>query len=217
MAVASTYQVLIERIKRHMVDGFPNDSVTFSDNEVMLHIQAVLASTLVGQIYGAAKITGNIEVPEGYLTTYELPALAQNTVTKRWYTTLPQVPVSLPLGYSVDALYFGSDIMGMGKQVYLIPAKTFPIMDDLPVMFGVNGWVEKDMVTVFTSDGSSLLNKVLYCRMIATKVTDKNAVMSIPPDTEEAIFEKVVAILTQRVQQNKDIILDGLPAGNKAS
>ena len=120
MAVPSTYRMLIERVKRHMNNGFPNDSVTYTDNEVMLYIQSALATGLIGQVYGAAKVTGNIEVPEGYITTYQLPALAQDTVTKEWYSTLPQTPISLPLGYSIDNLYFAGAMNGRGKQVYLI-------------------------------------------------------------------------------------------------
>lgn len=217
MAVPSTYRMLIERIKRHMNNGFPNDSVTYTDNEVMLYIQSALATGLIGQVYGAAKVTGNIEVPEGYITTYQLPALAQDTVTKEWYSTLPQTPISLPLGYSIDNLYFADAMNGRGKQVYLIIQKDVSLLEDLPKMFGIYGWVEATKILFKASDGSSLLGLVAYCRMACTRITDLDATMILPDDAIENIFNKVVALLIQRIGQNKDIISDGLPAGNKQS
>jgi hypothetical protein len=217
MAVPYTYRSLIERIVKHMNNGFPNDSVSYTYNEVLLHIQQAAATGLIGMVYGAAKVTGNIEVPEGYLTTYQLPALVQNTVTKEWYTTLPQTPISLPLGHSLSECYFADDINGKGIQVNLIKGKRAAYRNDMPIQFGVNAKVEKKKITFVASDGSPLLSKTCYVTMATTRAENLDDELTMPDDAIEAIFTKVTNILIQRLQQNKDIISDGLPAGNKAS
>jgi len=90
MALPQSWRQLIERIKKHINDGFPNEDYNITENEMLLYIQEALAFSLVGSVYQMAKVEGNLVMPEGFLTTYSLPALQQDNITKEWFTTLPK-------------------------------------------------------------------------------------------------------------------------------
>ena len=112
MALPQSWRQLINRIQRHVNDNFPSADYTVSPNEILLYIEEALAFSLVGSVYQMAKVEGNLAVPEGFLTTYLLPDLVQDTITGEWVTTLPQPPLSLPLGYSITRAYFADSVNG---------------------------------------------------------------------------------------------------------
>ena len=68
MATPYTYKSLAQRIKRHIANGFHNSSFSITDNELYLYIDSAVAFSLVGQVYNSAKVSGVLEVPEGYIT-----------------------------------------------------------------------------------------------------------------------------------------------------
>lgn len=200
-----------------MADDFPSAEFGASENEVLLYIDQAIAFGIVGQAYANAKIEGALAVPEAYFVTYLLDGLQYNPITRDWYTTLPQPPLSLPLGYSVDECYFANTIDGKGMNIYWVKAKRKAYRDNLPKPFGVLGWIEGNKITLKASDGTSLYNEPLYVRMAAARTDDVNDVMNLPEDAIEAVFNNVVAKLKDRMQLPKDIIKDDIPAGNKAS
>lgn len=212
-----TKQVLIERIRRHIANDFPSADFSTSENEVLLYIDQALAFNLVGQVYNAAKVEGNICVPEGYLTTYSIGNLSQDSVTKDWYGTLPQPPISLPLGYSLDYAYFADSVNGKGRSIFLIKQKRVAFRDNLPNPLGVRAWVEGNRIWLAASDGSSLLNQNLYVRMANTRTSSLTDVVALPDDAIEGIFNNVVAKLKDRLQLPKDVVQDDISAGNKSS
>ena len=212
-----TKQVLIERIRRHIANDFPSADFSTSENEVLLYIDQALAFNLVGQVYNAAKVEGNICVPEGYLTTYSIGNLSQDSVTKDWYGTLPQPPISLPLGYSLDYAYFADSVNGKGRSIFLIKQKRVAFRDNLPNPLGVRAWVEGNRIWLAASDGSSLLNQTLYVRMANTSTSSLTDVVALPDDAIEGIFNNVVAKLKDRLQLPKDVVQDDISAGNKSS
>jgi hypothetical protein len=217
MAITFTKKMLIERVRRHMADDFPSVEFGAYENEVLLYIDQALAVTLVGQVYNNAKIEGNLAVPEGYLTTYLLPSLTQNLITREWETTLPQPPVSLPLGYSIDDIYFANQLNGRGNQVFMIKQKRVSFRRNMPMPSGVRAWVEGSTLKMEASDGSSLLNQPVYVRMASTRTSNVDDIMSLPDDAIEAIFLNVTAKLKDRMQIPKDVIADDISAGNKSS
>ena len=217
MAITYTKKMLIQRLRQHMADDFPSAEFGASENEVLLYIDQALAFGLVGQAYANAKIEGVLAVPEAYYVTYLVPALQYDNIRKTWYSTLPQAPVSLPLGYSIDRAYFANAVDGQGTQVYWIKAKRVGYRNNMPKPMGVSAWVEGDQIILQANDGSSLLNEPFYVRMASTRTSSVNDVMSLPDDSLEAIFNNVVAKLKDRMQLPKDIIKDDIPAGNKAS
>lgn len=215
--IAYTKLQLIQRLRQHMADNFPSAEFGASENEVLLYIDQELAFNLIGQVFTSAKLEGNIAVPEAYLSTYLLPALQQDNVTQEWYSTLPQPPVSLPLGYSIDYVYFGSSYYGKGTSVYPIKQKRVAFRENMPVPFGVRFWVEGSKIIFQASDGSSLLSQNCYARMATTRTSSLSDTMNLPDDAIEVIFNNVVAKLKDRMQIPKDIIEDDIPAGNKGS
>jgi len=215
--ITYTKEMLIERIKRHISDDFPSADFSTSSNEMLLYIDQALAYGLVGSVYQGAKVEGNLVMPEGYLTTYLLPDLAQNTVTRDWYSTLPQPPVSLPLGYSIDYCYFANSVDGKGKSVFLIKGHRVAYREDMPLPLGVRAWVEGVTINFAASDGSSLLGQNCYVRMASTRTSSVTDVMALPDDAIEQVFMNVVAKMKDRLQLPKDIIQDDISAGNKSS
>lgn len=217
MAIVYSKLQLIQRIKQHIADGFPSASFSATDNEVLLYIDAAIAFTIVGQVYAGAKITGSMDMPEGWLITYQLVALQQDRISKNWFSTLPQPPLSLPLGYSITDVRFGNAVLGKSKSVFPIKTKRVAYRDTMPMPFGVRYWVEGSKIWLAASNGQSLLGENVYVQMPATRTTDVNAAMSMPDDAIELVFKNVVDKLIQRMQLPKDIIQDDLPAGNKGS
>ncbi len=208
-----TKKLLIQRIRQHIANDWPDADFSTSENEVLLYIDQALAPTLIGQVYAGAKVEGNICVPDGYMTTYLLPALAQDGITREWYTTLPQPPISLPLGYSLDLAYFANNINGRGIQVHLIRPNRVMIRRNLPRQFGVDGWVEGSKFVLQASDGGSLFNQNLYVRMAKTRTENIDEVLQMPDDSIDNIFTNVINKLIQRMQLPKDIISDDLSVG----
>lgn len=214
--VAYTKKMLIERVKRHMNDGFPTSSFGASDNEILLYIDEAVAFSMVGQAYEQAKIEGNLVMPEAYLTTYSL-SLLQNVNTGEWYTTLPQPPVSLPLGYSINRVYFADTLNGISQEVLPISAKRAGYRNNMPSPAGAKYRVEGSTMWVTANDGSPLAGLTLYVNMAKSRTDDVNEAMNLPDDIIEGVFNKVVAKCANRIQLPKDIINDNLPAGNKTS
>lgn len=207
---------LIQRIKKHIADGFPNSSFSATDNEVLLYIDEALAFNLIGQVYANAKIEGALAVPEAYLVTYNL-TLSQDMVTGYWFSALPQPPVSLPLGYSISRVYPAMSQYGEGQDFVAIKAKRVSYRKNLPLPPTGRYWVENKKIWFAASDNTSLLGIPFYVQMACTRTSDTSEAMNLPDDAIEGIFQNVTQKLIQRMQLPKDIILDNLPAGNKSS
>lgn len=214
--ILHTKKMLVERIRRHVQDGFPSASFSASEKEVLLYIDEAVAFGMVGQVYEQAKIEGNLVMPEAYLTTYTL-SLLQDINTSEWYTTLPQPPVSLPLGYSINRVYFASTMNGISQEVPPISAKRRGYRNNMPRPSGAEYWVENSKLWVTANDGSPLAGLNLYVQMAKSRTDDINETLNFPDDIIEGVFNKVVAKITNRLQLPKDIVNDGLPAGNKTS
>ncbi len=209
--------MLSQRIMQHIANGFPNDSFSASTNEVILYIDEAIASTIVGQTYANAKVEGVLVMNEAWLITYLMAALQQDNITKNWFSTLPQPPLGLPLGYSIPNVYFANSVNGKGKAVLPIKNKRVSYRENMPMPFGIRYWVEGSAIWLAASDGTSLLNQPLYVQMPSSRTANITDVMAMPDDAIEAVFNNVVAKLTQRMQLPKDIIADNLPSGNKGS
>lgn len=209
--------VLIERIRKHVADGFPNDDFTPSSKEILLYIDAELAFGLIGQVYQNAKVEGNIAMPEAYMTTYALTALQQNAATGEWFSTLPQAPVNLPLGYSIANVYFSDSAYGQSDPILPIRNKRVPYRNFMPKPTGSSYRVETNIIYIQASNNQPLIGLNTYVSMAKTRTDSLTESMSLPDDAIENIFDKVVARLTSRYQEPKDIVLDELPSGNKSS
>lgn len=209
-----TKKLLIQRIWKHVNDGFPKDDFTVSDTEMCLYIDQAIAATMIGQVFSLAKVEGNLVMPEAYLTTYEITSLTNDTISEYWYATLPQPPVGLPLGYSINRVYFGQSGSGQSKEVLPIEARRVGFRELMPLPKGARYWVENERIWIAAADGTSFTDLSLFVTMAKTRTEDLNEVMALPDDAIEMIFQNVVAKLTDRMQRPKDVIKDDLPSSN---
>lgn len=208
-----TKKLLIQRIRQHIANDWPDASFSTSENETLLYIDQAVAATIVGQVYQGAKLEGNLAMPEAYLSTYLLPAVAKNSITGYWTTTLPQPPLSLPLGYSVTRGYFASSAFGVGSEIIWIKSKRVARRNSMPMQFGVRGWIEGSILFLQASNNTSLLGLNCYVTMAKSRTENINEVLNMPDDAIEAVFQNVVSKLLQRLGTPKDIVQDDISVG----
>lgn len=217
MALVYSKKTFIERIKRHMNNNFSGSDFSISNNEILLYIDQAIAYNLIGQAYNAAKLEGSLVLPEAYVSVFNLINLQQDINTGYWYVTLPQPPISLPLGYSITDAYFAQTAYGKSQPIFPIKNKRVSYREFMPLPPGTRYWVEGDIMWLAASNGQPLLNQNLYVKMATTRTQDVNAIMHLPPDAEEIIFNNVIMKCKDRLGIPQDQILDNLPTGNKAS
>lgn len=215
--VSYTKLSLIQRIKQHIADGFPSSEFSTTDREVLLYIDQAIAPIMVGQVYGMAKVEGNLAMPEAWLTTYTLSTLATDSPSGYWYSTLPQPPVSLPLGYSISRVYAAEAGSGQSQEILPIKAKRVGYRKFMPMPSGARYWVTGSKIWLAMNDGSSMLNYTIYVEMAKTRTESLTETLNMPDDAIDAVFQNVVAKLIQRMQLPKDIVVDDISAGNKTS
>lgn len=216
MAIAFTYGQFIERIQKHINDGFQNSDFKVTSNEIQLYINAAIPSVMKAQMYENAKVFNVFEVPEAYLVTYLL-TLTRNTATNEWKATLPQTPLELPTGYNITDAYITQSGLGRGQSIIFTKTKRVPYRNNMPKPAGVFARINGDTIYLQSWNGTSLLNQSLYVEMPISRTANLTDVMNLPDGALEPIFQKVVASILQRYQIPNDQILDNLPAGNKTS
>ena len=213
---AYTKKMLVERIRRHVANGWPNNNFSISEREVLLHIDAAIASRIVGHAYENAKIEGVLTVPEAYIITYALTVPSYDSDKGEYSTALPQPPLSLPLGHSVTNIFFGG-AKGRSQPVSMIKAKRVSYREFMPMPNGVRAWIEGSLLKMATSNGQPLNPGIntIYVTMPSARTTDITEPMNLPDDDISFIFDYTVKELLQRLGAPKDVIQDDLTAGNK--
>lgn len=214
MPIQYTKKMLIERIKRHLNNGFPDQEFGVSDNEMLLYIDQALATSIIGKAYETAKIEGALAVPDAFYITSQLASPTKNSVTDNWESKLPQPPISLPLGYSISRVYFGGEASGMSEDAYPVEAKRAAYRNLLPKPSGILYTVEGDKIIFMPTNGQSLLNQTPFVSMASSRTNDPNDTMALPDDAIDGIMKEVVGMVTNRRTQQKDIVKDDQPAGN---
>lgn len=217
MALTYSWLQFIVRIEKHFNNDFPGTDFSVTRNEILLYINEAMSSGIIGQVWNGAKVLGTMEMPEAYIVQFQLAALSQDTVSGYWTTTLPQPPLSLPLGYSINRVYPATTGFGQGQDCIIIKAKRVGRRKNMPMQFGVRYWVTGNKIWFAASDGSSLYGQTFYVEMPSTRAVNLTDVMPLPDDAAEAIFLKVIAKLKDRLGIPQDIVQDDLPSGNKAS
>lgn len=210
-----TKKLLVQRIRQDLANDFPDAEFSISEREVLLHIDQALAYNAVGQVYNGAKVLGSLEVPEGYLTRYALDALVQDPITSEWYATLPQPPVSLPLGYSITRCFFASTQYGVSQEILPIKAKRVAYRNNMPRPAGAEYKVSNgNTIFITANDGSPLSGLQIYVEMLNTRTSSMTDVLNLPDDAIEGIYNLAYPKLAQRYKSPKDVIEDGIGAGN---
>jgi hypothetical protein len=209
-----TKKLLVQRLRQDLANDFPDSEFAISEREVLLHIDQALAFNAVGQIYAGAKVLGTLEVPEGYLTTYQLASLVQDNVTGVWYATLPQPPVSLPLGYSITRAYFASAGNGISQEILPIKAKRAGYRAFMPRPAGAEYRVNGTTIYITANNGQPLYDQTVYVEMLNTRTSSMTETLNLPDDAIETIYNLAYQKLVQRYKMPKDVIEDNIGAGN---
>lgn len=216
MAITYSKSMFIERIRRHLANGWPRNSFSITDNEVMLYIDGEIPFVMKYQMFENAKVLGTLETPEAYINTYELTA-TQDANTQEWVATLPQPPMDLPLGYSITRVYYSIDGFESDDAVPL-SAKRSAFRSLLPqypsITYRVNNGQE---IRLKAYNNANLYGNSVFVEMPISRTDDKTATMNLPDSAISMLFDRVVARILQRYNIPQDIIKDDLPAGNKQS
>ncbi len=212
--IAYTKKVLVQRIRQDLANDFPDSEFSLSENEVLLHIDQALAFNAVGQVYNGAKVLGSLEVPEGYITRYALSALVQDSITGEWYATLPQPPVSLPLGYSISRAYFADGSNGVSQEILPIKAKRAGYRNLMPRPAGAQYTINGGRINISASDGAPLFSLTVFVEMLNTRTSSMSDAMDLPDDAIEGIYNLAYAKCVQRYKMPKDIVADNISSGN---
>lgn len=207
MVVQYTKGMFIERVERHIADGFPSEEFSVFSNEILLYLDSEIAANLVGSMIGMNKITGAMATPEAYIVTTELGALLQNTAGE-WYATLPQTPISLSLGHSVTNAYFVDVANGVSQPIWLIKSNRVGFRSYLPSASGVKGSVRGNAIYLRAKDNMPLSNLTVYVDMVSTRTNDLTEPMNLPDDVMSVVFDKVVAKCMARLLGPKDTVKD---------
>lgn len=217
MALNYSKKLIIEQVQRQLNNGFPDTDFKTSANEILLFIDQKLAFDIVGKAYDAAKIDGDLSVPDAFYITEELPTPVFN-ITHGWYeTTLPQAPVSLPLGYSISRVFFANGTFGESQDVYLIKAKRVSYRNKMPLPNGVRGFVEGGKIKLISNNGQPIDGLTLFATYAFSRTNNITDPLNLPDDVIGGVIDFVVNKIIQRMQLPMDIIKDNLPAGNKSS
>lgn len=217
MATPYTKRALVERVVRHLNDGFQGADWTVSNSEVLLYLDSSIPFVMKGMIWENAKVSNVIDVPEGFLVSYTFTVTRKNAATNEWYVTLPQTPLALPNGYQITDAYITSPGLGKGQPINFVSAKRVGYRQNLPQAPVVYGRIEGVTAYFQAYNGVSLLNQTLVIQMPISRTEDLDAPMYLPDDAIQGMFEYAVKKITERYAIPKDIISDGLPAGNKSS
>lgn len=212
--IAYTKKLLVQRLRQDLANDLPDSEFDISEREVLLHIDQALAFNAVGQIYAGAKVLGTLEVPEGYITRYALAALVQDPITSEWYATLPQPPVSLPLGYSITRAYFASTQNGVSQEILPIKTKRAAYRNNMPRPAGAEYKVNGSTILITANDGIPLNNLSVYVEMLNTRTSSMTDTLNLPDDHIETIYNLAYQKLVQRYKMPKDVIADEIGAGN---
>ena len=214
MAIPYTPKMMIQRVRKYLNDGYISDDFSISDNEILLHIDQAKAFRIVGMAYDNAKIEGALVVPEAFLITYNIANLTQDVNTGYWSATLPQPPLSLPLGYSITHVYFAQPQYGRSIDAVPLPNKKLGYRNSLPMPECVFYWVENSTLWLWATNNQPLLNQNLFVQMPSSRTTDINAPMALPDDAIDYIFNSVTEVLSKRFGEPRDVVKDTEPAGN---
>jgi len=210
----------VEQIKRHISNGWPDIADNYTDNEILMYVYSSLAVAITTASNNDYNISGIFSTPEGFITSYQFAAstFTRDPLTGYFKVTLPQPPVNLPLGYSIQAPTF------VGNQ-----SESYPLMwietyhrgyaKKLPTPnFGLYGFVQGQTLFIdsngqdITHTGLTLNVPMLSPRSATGNDTD---IINAPDDALEFVFKDVVDKITGRVARPQVLTNDGnnIPIG----
>lgn len=222
MITTITYGKFVEQIKKFVSNGWPDIADNYTDNEILMYVYQMLAAEIVVASTNNMKYTGFFSTPEGFITDYDFPVnlWSKDPNTGYYFVQLPEPPVNLPIGYSIQSPVF----VGFGSESYpLIWVQTFQrgygTKGPLP-NFGIYCFVKNNTLFLDTQS-KSLFGSGLTLRvpMLSSRsVTGNDAdLINASDDQLAAVFEMVTDKLTGRLSRPQTLTNDGntLPVGAK--
>lgn len=206
----TTRQQLIDRIFRFYYDGIPSDDASLSNNEVDLYINDAIASVMNKQAMDAYNITGIMQVPEGYVTTYTIPTPSLNDLTGFYYSTIPHPPFGLPGDNGVSSVFFGGG-MGMSKPILHVKPNEVDYFTSMPMPpQAAFYWIEGNKIYFWCRTDITHISDTIYIRMSSNVQSDNSTILNIPPDAVELVFTDVIQKLLPRKNIRQDNVNDGI-------
>lgn len=205
----TTRQQLIDRILRFYFDGIPNDQSDITINEVDLYVNDAIATIINKQAIDEYNITGIISVPEGYITTYKLSSLLYDEVTGLYYSVLPHPPLGLSGNSGVAGVYFGSN----GKQskpVLHVKPHEVDYFSSMPMPpNAAYYWIENSTIYIYCNTDLTSNTDSLFIRMATNIQSSNSAILNVPPEAVELIFQAVINKLLPRKNIRPTNLIDG--------
>lgn len=202
----TTRQQLIDRILRYYYNNIPSDDAVLSNNEVDLYINDAIAATMNKQMQENYEITGIMSVPEGYVTTYKLTAPTLDDTTGFYTQTLPHPPMGKADG--IVGVYF-SGAKGASKPVLHVKPEEMDYFQFMPMPpQAAFYWVENATLYIKCNTDLSHTTDKINVRMASNVQSDANAVLNIPADAVNTVFNTVITTLLGRKNIKSDLIDD---------
>lgn len=187
---------LIERVQRYLSNGLVSDDFAPSKNEIGLYINDAIAAVVTKTARGNYGIDGVYSVPEGVYTRFTFTSFTKDTDTGEWYVTLPAAPLSLPLGYSINDVYF-TGAKGRGIPVYAVNAKQESYFRGLPRPTAAYYYIEGGKL--WLCDINLLQTDLkLFVVMVSAGSTNDDATINLSEDLVQEVFNMVIMQMTQR-------------------
>jgi hypothetical protein len=202
-------QNMIDRVRRAYYNDFPNDQSVLSDNEILLHINDVVAQVATKQANDAYTITGIVNVPDGYLTTFKITSFTRDADTGYYYSSLPHPPLGLVQNSGVNSVFF-TGIKGQSRPVLYVSANEVDYFRNMAhPPNAAYYWIEGG--TLFMWVKSMLPTGTKVSVRMATHVTSNlDASINVPPDAVGMVFDLVMQKLLQRKSIPQDNLTDGV-------
>jgi hypothetical protein len=187
---------LIERVQRYLSNGLVSDDFAPSKNEISLYINDAIAAVVTKTAKGNYGLDAVLSVPEGVLSRFSFTSFTKDSGTGEWYVTLPDAPLSLPLGYSISDVYF-TGTKGRGIPCYAVNQKAESYFRNLPRPTAAYYYIEGGKMYLCDINllATDLTLKVV---MVSPSSTNDDSTINLSPDLVQEVFNIVVAQMTQR-------------------
>jgi len=204
-----TTNQMIDRVRRTYYNDYPDDASVLSDNELLLHINDAVAVVATKQANESYAITGVVNVPEGYLTTYKITSFTKDADTGYYTSTLPHPPFGLPQNSGVSSVFFAGS-KGPSKPILYISANEVDYFRSMPYPpQAAYYWIEGTTLYMWVKTDLPSTSKV-YIRMATHVTSSLDASINVPPDAISMVYDLVMQKLMARKNIVSDKITDGI-------
>ena len=202
-----TQAQIIELILKDYSNGLPMDDLNISKNEVKLWLNTALAAVIEQKYKGDAELESITYMNDAFYATFKSIAITQDTVLDLYTIPLPQVPLGLPKGIPIAAVYFRSNAtpLPLSDTVLQITPQEYDVMVGLPAARNKDyGWAEGNIF--YIKAYRSLAGHTAIVRMaVSAPQTDTT---EIPDGIAMAAADMVIKRLRSR-NMPQDISNDG--------